>query len=70
MYYNKDIWKIAEHINKVISYNTRFAPDQLTDWFDLIDVIAELMECDNDKKDWYNLCNTISPEESDESCIS
>ncbi len=60
--YGKDVKILSTFINKIVSYKTQHDRKGLEDWKQLIDVIALLMDNDVDKRDWYNLCNSIPPE--------
>jgi hypothetical protein len=70
MQYTNDTKKLAEFINEKISYAEQHKKADLELLYEFVDLIGDLMEASVDRKDWYNLCNTIAPEDRDDNAIS
>lgn len=72
MYYNDPITQpLSDFINTKINWAEAHGTENETrTLYELIDLIGNLMDNQTDRDDWYNLCNTIAPENMDENTIS
>ena len=70
MYNNNETKIIADFINNKISYAEQHKKQDLELLYELVDVIANLMETEDERQAWYSLCNMVSPENYDENAIS
>ncbi len=70
MYNNNETKIIADFISNKISYAEQHKKQDLELLYELVDVIANLMETEDERQYWYSLCNMIPPENYDENAIS
>ena len=70
MQYTEDTKKLAQFVCDKISYAEQHKKSDLETLHELVDLIGDLMEAEVDRKDWYNLCQVIPPEDVDENSIS
>jgi len=66
MRYNKDTEKLAGFLSGKISYAESHKESDLETLHELVDFIGDLIEYSPDRRDWYNLCGIIAPENCDE----
>ena len=70
MQYTEDTKKLSQFItDKMGYYETHGKGQEVEILTDLINTIGDLMQNETDRRDWYNLCNTIAPEDHDENSL-
>ena len=69
MYYEQ-VKPLTEFLNTKISYAERHKKEEAELLYEFVDEIAGMLELEEDKKDWYDLCNTIAPDDRDDNAIS